>query len=372
MEAATKPIIIDNGSGMTKMGLGGETMPRAVFPTLVGKPRVTGGMPALGRKSEYIGEEAMSKKGILTLEFPVENGIVKNWDAILSVWSHGFLDQLRIKPDELPVLITDADRDPKVNKEKMAQIMFEKLHVPSLFIVNPGILCLYANAVITGTAVDCGDCLTLCVPGDGGMADTKAMSKKYFGGRRLTSYLTNLLNERENLFQSTGEQYTVKGIKEEACYVALDPKAAEKSPPEHACMLPDGNTIKLTTERFMCPECMFNPGLAMGKADKSLQEFVMESVLKCDESLRKAMLANVVLAGGSSMFQGMPERLEKELNAIAPAGLKAEVKAPKNRKYAAWIGGSVISSLSTFKNMWLSKKEYEEGGAAVIAAKFPV
>jgi actin beta/gamma 1 len=224
-------------------------MPRAVYPTLLGKPRSTAGIPAFGRKAEYVGDEAMSKKGVLSLEFPIENGIIKNWDAMLSIWSHAFLDQLRVKPEEYPVLITDSDRDPKVNKEKIAQIMFEKLHVPSLFIVNPGILSLYGNAVITGTAVDCGECLTLCVPCDGGMAETKAMGKKYFGGRNLTAYLTNLLNEKENLFQSTGEQYTVKAIKEEACYVAMDPKETDKNPPAQECMLPDGTKISLSTER---------------------------------------------------------------------------------------------------------------------------
>jgi actin beta/gamma 1 len=110
----------------------------------------------------------------------------------------------------------------------------------------------------------------------------------------------------------------------------------------------------------------------MGKSDQGLHTFIMNSILKCEEGLRKPLLENVVLAGGSSMFPGLQERLEKELNAIAPEGLKAGVKASKNRRYAAWIGGSIMSSLSTFKNMWLSNKEYQESGPSIIATKFPV
>ncbi len=369
---SSTPIILDCGSGITKAGIGGETMPRSVFPTLVGKPKVATGMPLMAGKSEYIGDEAMNKKGILRLEFPVENGNIKNWDSMLSLWSHLFMNELRMSPEEFPVLMTDPDRDPKVNKEKIAQIMFEKMKTPALFLVNPGILSLYANAVITGTAVDCGDCLTLCVPGDQGMADTKGMKKKYFGGRQLTQYLTQLLNEKENLFQTTGEQYNVKTIKETSCFVALDPATADKSVEALEYTLPDGTKISLTEERFKCPECLFNPQAVVGKVEEGLHTFVMDSIKKCDESLHGPLLENVVLAGGSTLFPGLPERLEKELNAIAPAGLKAVVKAPKNRMYSAWIGGSVISSLSTFKHMWLSRAEYQEHGAKILGTKFPV
>ena len=371
MEAAV-PLVLDCGSGMTKAGMGGETLPRSVFPTLIGRPKVASGMPMMGGKTEYIGDEAMSKKGILRLEYPLENGMIKNWEAMTSLLTHTFYNELRISIEEHPVLLTDSDRDPKVNKEKLAEILFEKMRVPSLFLVNPGILSLYANAVITGTAIDCGDCVTLCVPGDGGMADTKAIKKKYFGGRSLTNYLTQLLNEQENLFTTTGEQYTVKTIKEETCYIALDPEEASRSSPASEFMLPDGHKISLNKERWMCPEILFTPAASLGKEEEGLAQFVMGSILKCDEALRKDLLANVVLAGGSTMFPGLPERLDKELAKLVPAGLKAEVKAPKNRKYSAWIGGSIMTTLSTFKHMWLTKAEYQEGKGAIVASKFPV
>ena len=326
----------------------------------------------MGGKAEYIGEEAMSKKGILKLEYPIDNGIVRNWDGMAALLTHTFYNELRTSPEEHPVLMTDSDRDPKVNKEKLAEILFEKLRAPSIFLVNPGILALYANAMVTGTAVDCGDCVTLCVPGNEGMADTKAIRKKYFGGRHLTNYLTQLLNERDNLFTTSGEQYIVKTIKEETCYVVLDPATVSKSAPAMEFRLPDGKKISLDRERWMCPEVLFTPVAALGKEEEGLSQFVLGSIMKCEEALRGELFSNIVLAGGSTVFPGLPERLQQDLVKALPEGVKVEVKAPKNRKYSSWIGGSILTTLSTFRHMWLSKAEYQDGRGAIVASKFPV
>eukprot|EP00831_Metopus_contortus_P085168 TRINITY_DN983_c0_g1_i12.p2 TRINITY_DN983_c0_g1~~TRINITY_DN983_c0_g1_i12.p2 ORF type:complete len:154 (-),score=39.42 TRINITY_DN983_c0_g1_i12:55-516(-) len=131
-----------------------------------------------------------------------------------------------------------------------------------------------------------------------------------------------------------------------------------------------GTKVMLTQERFKCPEFLFNP--LSGKHEEGLHQFVMSSIMKCDEELRNSLLSNIVLAGGSMMFPGMKERMQKELSALAPEGAKVEVKCTKNCRFSAWIGGSIMSSLSTFKHMWLSKEEYAESGASVVAKKFPV
>lgn len=372
MEAPTSSVILDCGSGMTKAGIGGETMPRSVFPTLVGTPKATVGMPAMGAKREYIGDEAISKKGILKLTYPIENGNVKDWDSVKTIWSHLFSNEIRQDPKESAVFITDPDRDPKINKEKFAEIFFEEFKVPAIYMTNPGILSLYASGIMTGVAVDCGDCLTLCVPGDQGMADSKAMSKKFFGGRVLTHYLVQLLNERDNIFQTGGEQYNVKSIKEKACFVALDSGNVPKEGLDYVYTLPDGSQVTLSNERYMACEALFKPELAVGKVEEGLHTFIMNSIKKSDESLQGSLLSNVVLAGGTTQFPGLRERLEKELTALAPEGTQVAVKAPETRKYSAWLGGSLMSSLSTFNCMWLSLGEYKESGPAVLASKFPV
>jgi len=144
--------------------------------------------------------------------------------------------------------------------------------------------------------------------------------------------------------------------------------ATESSDSEKTYELPDGNIITVGSERFRCPEVLFQPSL-VGKEASGVHDTSFQSIMKCDVDIRKDLYSNVVLSGGTTMFGGIGERMTKELTALAPSTMKIKVVAPPERKYSVWIGGSILSSLSTFQQMWISKSEYDDAGPTIVHRK---
>merc|ERR1712056_155134 len=156
-------------------------------------------------------------------------------------------------------------------------------------------------------------------------------------------------------------------------YIALDfdtemKAATESSDKEKTYELPDGNIITVGSERFRCPEVLFQPSF-VGKEASGIHDTTFQSIMKCDIDIRKDLYGNIVLSGGSTMFAGIDQRMQKEIEAKAPQSMKVKIVAPPERKYSVWIGGSILASLSTFEEMWVTKEEYDDSGPSIVHRK---
>jgi actin-related protein len=373
MDSEIQPLVVDNGSGMCKAGFAGDDAPRCVFPSIVGRPKNESTMVGGPRKECYIGDDAQAKRGVLLIKYPIEHGIVTNWADMEKVWFHTYFNELRVAPEDHPVLLTEAPMNPKNNREKMCQIMFETFNVPAMFIQIQAVLSLYSSGRTTGIVTDCGDGVTHCVPIYEGYSLPHAVLRIDLAGRDLTEYMVKLLTERGHSFTTTAEKEIVRDLKEKLCYVAMDfdeemAVANATSTVEKEYELPDGTTITVGSERFRCPEALFRPS-QVGLEAAGIHQTTFSSIGKCDIDVRKELYTNVVLSGGTTMYEGLPERLQKELTSLAPQSMKVRVVAPPERKYSVWIGGSILASLTTFQSMWVRKDEYDEAGPGIVHRK---
>eukprot|EP01091_Cochliopodium_minus_P011811 TRINITY_DN3444_c0_g1_i1.p1 TRINITY_DN3444_c0_g1~~TRINITY_DN3444_c0_g1_i1.p1 ORF type:complete len:572 (-),score=154.00 TRINITY_DN3444_c0_g1_i1:27-1742(-) len=354
-------ICIDTGTGSIKAGFAGDTLPKVTMQTLVGKTKAKFKKLDPEMRDFYFGNEVTNLEEKLIIKYPIEAGVVTDWDMMDKLWQHTF-KELDVDPEDRRVLLTEPPHNPKENKEKMVEIMFENYDVGELHIAMQAVMSLYSVGKTTGVVMDIGDGVAHTVPVSDGFILPHNIQRMNLAGRDLTQYLSVLLAKREMNFTTSSEMQIVKRIKEKTAYVALDfEKELKLQPQPYEFELPDNKKISIQYERFECLEPLFKPHLVEMEAP-GIHQILYDTVMKCDIDLRKPLFSNIVLTGGTVSCPGMAERLKRELEKTVTT-MKIHIAQDDRRDIGVWRGCSVISELRNFDG-WVSIDEYLEYGAS--------
>lgn len=387
-----QPVVIDNGSGNLKAGFAGEDRPKVYGSAVVGRPKyqkiMAGGALAsddVGPAETFVGDGAQQHRGLLRLSYPIDHGVVTNWDDMERLWHHTYTQDLRTNSEDHPLLVTEAPLNPRANRDRMGQVFFEQFNVPCLYVSIQAVLLLYASGRTTGVVVDSGDGVSHVVPVYEGFSLPPAVQRVDVAGRDVTAQLAHHLRRMTGVsLTSSAELEIARAIKEKTCFVSKDPARDEKlyggaayahyrgagaptGPSDlfASYRLPDGHAVNLGVERFRAPEILFSPQL-IGCESPGIHELAATAIAKTDLDLRPALFLNILLSGGNTLLPNFGDRLLSELKAHHHAAwgdagrVKVKIYAPPERKYSTWIGGSILAGLLTFKKMWVTAQEYAE------------
>ncbi|KAJ3297932.1 Arp2/3 complex subunit, actin nucleation center [Borealophlyctis nickersoniae] len=378
-------IICDNGTGFVKCGYANTHFPEAIFPAVVGRPmlRAEEKIGDVLLKDIMVGDEAAALRTMLQMSYPMENGIVRNWDDMYHLWDYTFKEKLGVQNyGDHKVLLTEPAMNPRRNREKMAEVMFEHYGFKGLYIAIQAVLTLYAQGLQTGVVVDSGDGVTHIVPVYEGFAMPNLTRRLDVAGRDITRYLIKLLLLRGYAFNRTADFETVRQLKEDLCYVGYDLELEQKLATETTVLveqytLPDGRVIKVGSERFEAPEALFQPHL-VDVDTPGVAELLFGTIQSAAMDVRMELYKHIVLSGGSSMYPGLPSRLEKEVkqlylknvlkgDASRLSKFKIRVEDPPRRKHMVFLGGAVLGGIMKDReNFWISRQEWQEQGVRAL------
>ncbi|MBN3304662.1 ARP2 protein, partial [Amia calva] len=368
-----------------KCGFAGSNFPEHIFPALVGRPiiRSCTKVGNIEIKDLMVGEEASNLRSQLELSAPMENGIVRCWEDMRHLWDYTFGPAcLGLNPPDCKILLTEPPMNPTKNRQRVVEEMFETYQFEGVYIAIQAVLTLYAQGLLTGVVVDSGDGVTHICPVYEGFSLPHLTRRLDIAGRDITRYLIKLLLLRGYAFNHTADFETVRLLKEELCYVGYNVDQEQRLARETTVLvqtftLPDGRVVKVGGERFEAPEALFQPHL-INVEGVGVAELLFNTIQAADIDTRSEFYKHIVLSGGSTMYPGLPSRLERELKQLylervlkgdteKLTKFKIRIEDPPRRKHMVFLGGAVLADIMKDKDsFWMSRAEYGERGVAVL------
>lgn len=367
-KARPKVIVIDLGSYQSRADMSGNDTPHYFIPSLFGSRKT---FDIKGHNIEFfVGTETRENADPQSIYNPFKNGIISDSADIEKLLRHIFNNEVQINPEKKSVIITTPINAPQQQKAKIAEILFERFKISSLYMSPPTTLGMYASTKFTGTVVDCGESFTQVSSIFDMTVIPQASNVSNVAGSLLNTQLQKTLKDVSYHFSGANGREVVRTFKEKYCFVANSPEQKKSSPIDF--VLADGNTISVNEPGYKAPELLFAPEQFGYKAN-GISSMIVDSIMKSDIQLRPDLFSNIFLIGATTLMNGFTERVQKEVEELAKKenyDCPINVVAVPKRANAAWIGGSIVGGLSVFPQLAAHADEYEELGESLIFRRF--
>ena len=369
-----KPIIIDLGSSEIKAGFFDNSSPKIRLKNIIGDSLSKRNNSLINKNKEhYISSECDKYYNDLTIRYPIQRGVFIKDDDIQLIFEY-ILTQLGLDTQQMkehPLLITEPINNKLSNSEKISEILFEKMNIPSLIFAKQPLLSLISLGYSTGVVLESGSDITQsCVSYEGYLIENSFYRYDY-GGKDVSNILKILLKQNNpsinsNVFDNIK---VINEIKENQCYIKTlkDENEDFVSIPSDY-ILPDGNKLVLNDEKILAPEILFNNKLIFAEY-LTFHEMVINSINKVDINIKNKLYKTIILSGGNTKFKGIEEKMKTNLTYLMPRGVDIKIRTQINPELNCWNGGNIITSLNTFNKMLVNKKEWDECGKNIIHIK---
>ena len=328
-------------------------------------------------KEAYVGNDAQTNRPMLSIKYPMDFDIVTDWDAMEILWHNTFHHILNIDPADHSVITTEVTRNPKCNRQKISEIMFEKFNVPSMFVANQEALAIRATKQTTGLVVQLGDVISRVVPIYEGHAVQHCDLEFGIADWNINESLVRALKSECGVIVDTSvDEDVINNMKQILCYVAKDfnnEMTSYSSPnivADDIYTMPDGKQVDIKTNKFKIAEGLFQPNI-LHKECAGLHETIMQSIARCNPDIQNDMLQNILLFGRPAKIPGLSNRLESELIKIKidKKNKNPSVTCNSISSHPVWMGGSKIGASPNYQEQCISRNEYDEYGPIMVSMK---